>query len=450
MVGVLRNTASSINSVQTTQLYLGQIADGYAYFGATGNKFNSNSSSAYGATFTTGDVIGIALDLDAGTLAFYKNGTSQGTAYTGLTGEFLFAFTEGGSVTVHANFGQRPFAYTPPTGFKALNTHNMPDATIKKGNQYFDATTYTGNATGQSVVNAGGFQPDLVWIKKRSSPVAYNLLYDAVRGAGKWLSSNATDAEGTIASSLTAFNSNGFSVGADPSGPNNGWNASGAATVGWQWKKGAAQGFDIVPFSFAAGGTQNIAHSLGVAPKMMIVKSRSNGTQGWVVYHASTGNTGYMTLNLTSAFISNSTTWNNTSPTSSVFTLGSGFTSGAFGADGIAYLFAEVAGFSKFGSYTANGSADGPFVYCGFRPRFVMIKWTNVESWYIFDTERGTYNVIGPYIVPNTSAAEGTYTAVDILSNGFKLRDTNNFVNSSGTYIYAAFAENPFKNSLAR
>ena len=349
------------------------------------------------------------------------------------------------------NFGQRPFAYTPPTGFKALNTLNLPAPTILKGNQYFDATTYTGNGGTLSVTNSGGMQPDLVWVKARS--LAYsNYVYDAVRGTGTGASliTDATAAEGagSANANLTAFNSNGFSLGTT-SGIN-GMNANAGTFVGWQWKEGATQGFDIVTYT-GTGANRTVSHSLGVAPSMMIMKRRDN-VGAWFVYHAAQGATKYMTID-TAAATTSSTAWNNTAPTSSVFTVGTDNNVNGTSGTYVAYLFAAVAGFSAFGSYTGNGSADGAFLFCGFRPRFVMVKQTNaVGNWLIWDTARSN-NQMQDYLSPNSSSAElnNVLVSIDALSNGFKCRTADNDINGSGdTYIFAAFAEHPFKHSLAR
>jgi hypothetical protein len=447
-----------------------------------GQKFLNGTSSAYGATWTTGDNIGVAFDDTTGTLTFYKNGTSQGAISTGVSPNLNYTFScIGGSATsrtYNANFGQRPFTYTPPTGFVRLNTYNLPDSTIKKGNTVMDATIYSGNSTNnRSIVNDASFRPDFVWIKPRSNADTHQL-YDSVRGAGNnsELQSNSTAAEGgnnsEVYGYMSAFTSTGFTVtaGTDPSFPYALVNMTGRTYVGWQWQAGqgstssntqgtitstvsvnATAGFSVVSFAYPAVGSQTVGHGLGVAPKMIILKSRSTATL-WVVYHASTGNTGYLSLSTTDAFSANSTVWNNTSPTSSVFTLGSGFTSAGYGANGIAYCWAAIPGYSAFTSYTGNGSADGPFVFLGFRPKFVMIKRSSaVADWFIYDAVRNTYNVCNLYLEPNASAAEGTATSFDLLSNGFKLRDSLASFNSSGdTFIVAAWAENPFKNSNAR
>jgi hypothetical protein len=357
------------------------------------------------------------------------------------------------------NFGQRPFSYTPPTGFKALNTLNLPQPTILKGNQYFDVSLYTGTGAAQNIVNSGAMQPDLVWIKDRSFAASSNLL-DSVRGPRIHLESNTTNAETTESAGvgLTAFNNNGFSLGTDNAGAGR-VNFNGDTFVGWQWKEGATQGFDIVTYTGNATA-RTIAHNLGVAPKMMIVKNRTSGAQAWHCYHASLGNSAVIFLNTTAAQSTGfADWWNNTSPTSSVFSVGTGGGTNGNGESMVAYLFSEVAGYSKFGSYTGNGSADGPFCFTGFLPRFILIKEStpNARGWRIFDTARSPSNQAGLTLSPNTSDAEdsgsGLYNQIDILSNGFKLRAGTNSepTNESGaTYIFAAFASNPFKHSLAR
>ena len=423
---------------------VGSSATSWGYL-TTGSKLNNNSSSAYGATWTTNDVIGVAFDMDAGTITFYKNNSSQGQAFSGLTGT-VFPMGYNGSATADIfNFGQRPFAYTPPTGFKALNTQNLPEPTIKKGNAYFDATLYTGNGTSQSIVNSGAMQPDLVWAKQRSS-TQWHRLIDAVRGTNKVLYSNDTSAEFTDSTQLTAFNSNGFSVGSEA-----GWNANAATYVGWQWKEGATQGFDIVTYTGNGVAGRTISHSLGVTPAMTIVKDRSNGTNGWPVWHRAYAGTQTLYLESTTALLTRDRV---TAVSSTTFTVGSHTEVNNNGNTYVAYLFSEVAGFSRFGSYTGNGSADGPFVFCGFRPRWVMIKRTDTTgNWAIHDTARSTFNQIGDYLLANASDAEvgGSVLAIDALSNGFKVRVTQANENASGgTYIFMAMAEHPFKLSLAR
>lgn len=455
-----------------SSIHIGIVGDGYSF--ASGNyigntstsyayrhsalKYNNASASAYGGVYGAGNVIGVALDLDAGTLTFYLNNVSQGTAYSGLSGTFYPGISieqSGSTSTVQANFGQRPFAYTPPSGFKALNTQNLPEPTIRKPNAWMDATTYTGTSATRSVTNSGAMQPDLVWVKGRNT-TQWHGLYNSVVGVGKYLVSNSTNAEATYPDTLTAFNSNGFSTGDDSSG--SGINTTGINYVAWQWKEGATPGFDIVTYT-GTGVSRTVAHSLGVAPAMMIVKKRNTATGStWAVYHQRLANpaTDYLRLELTNASATAATVFGAT-PTSSAFTVGTDSATNGNADTFVAYLFSEVAGFSRFGSYTGNGSTDGPFVFCGFRPRYILTKRTDSTSdWMVYDTARATFNVGNQTLGANLALAESSFASTnffDVLSNGFKLRQDNasGYNNASGgTYIFAAFAENPFKYALAR
>ena len=457
---------SDANIAATSGFYQG--SGGYGYYGSNGNKYNNNTNSGYGATFTAGDVMGIAFDADAGTLTFYKNNVSQGTAYTGIpAGTYFFAegnqtSTLGGSF----NFGQQPFTYTPPSGFVALNTYNLPTPTIgatasTQANDYFNAVLYTGNGSTNAITGVG-FQPDFVWGKSRSNATS-NFLYDAVRGVYKRLISNSTAAEtDETGGGLSSFNSDGFTVQA-----NSTENGNTRTFVAWNWKANGAgssntagsvtstvsanttAGFSIVTWTMPSTAGITIGHGLGVAPAMYIVKSSAT-TSGWATYHKSLGAGAYLTMNTTAASTSDANAWSNTAPTSSVFTIGTSFNGLAGGYVG--YCFAEVAGYSAFGSYTGNGSTDGTFVYTGFRPRFIMIKASSTTgNWNIIDTARNTTNVIGELLYADASDAGATYTLADSLSNGFKLRNSGGNINNSGTtFIYMAFAESPFKYANAR
>jgi hypothetical protein len=430
----------------------------------TGSKYNNNTAASYGASFALNDIIGIALDMDAGTVTFYKNGVSQGTAYSGLTGSIVPYFgSAGGGVNAifTANFGQRPFAYTAPSGFKALNTQNLPTPTIgatsaTQAGKFFNPVLYTGNNTTQSITGVG-FQPDLVWVKSRSSTTNH-VLIDVLRGVSRWLGSNDTAAEfNSPGDFVTAFNSDGFSVG-----PLGGVNSGSTTYVGWNWKANGAgvtntagsitstvsanttSGFSVVTFTGGAtAGT--VGHGLGAAPQMIVVKRR-NGTGDWYVYHQAIGNTRTLLLQATNGQLT-TTVWNNTSPTSSVFTF-----LDSSGATYVAYAFSEVPGYSKFGSYVGNGSNDGPFVFTGFKPAYVLIKrTTGTDDWRVFDNRRSGYNVNNDSLYPNDTYPEDSgsfYTYLDLLSNGFKIRTS--VYNNSGDYIFAAFAEAPQKFSLAR
>lgn len=435
------------------------------------------------------DIIQCAYDADTGKLWYGRNGTwypatnggsvgdpAAGTnpTITAVSGLVPALVTYNTSSVLIANFGQRPFSYTPPTGFKALNTFNLPDPSIKAGNKHFDATTYTGNGSTQTITNSGSMQPDLVWIKNRSSASQDHTLVDSVRGIYRTIRSDTTGAELLETGfNVTAFNSNGFQVADNSAGGYNvngsvGGTFSGAsAHVAWQWKANgsavtntagsitsqvsanASAGFSIVTYT-GTGANATVGHGLGVAPKMVIVKNRSSAI-GWQVRHASVPVTQTLELQDVAAAY-NSAVWNNTAPTSSVFSLGTGLSINNNAQTYVAYCFSEVDGYSKFGSYTGNGSSDGPFVYLEFRPKFVMVKRTDsVGNWIIWDTVRNTYNATDYILYPNLSNAEGSGVPIDSLSNGFKIRDTSTSDNASGgTYIFMAFAESPFKNSLAR
>lgn len=439
----------------------------YYYLSKSGNKYSNGTSTAYGATYTTNDVIGVAFDATAGTLTFYKNNTSQGTAYTGLTsGPYYPKIGSNDGCTVAINFGQRPFTYTPPSGYIALNVYNLSTPTIVNGASYTAATIYTGTGASQTVantINTVNFQPDLVWVKSRSAATSHKLT-DSVRGATKALISDTTGAETTDTNGVTAFGSTGFTVGSDAT-----YNTNAATYVAWQWLAGAGSsssntngsitstvsvnataGFSIVTYT-GTGANATVGHGLGVAPSMIIAFYRG-GVQNWAIYHQSLGATQWLQFT-TSAALTASSVWNNTAPTSTVFSVGTASNTNNTGSQ-IAYCWSAVAGYSAFGSYVGNGNTDGPFVYTGFRPRFIMVKGTtNISDWYIWDSSRNTYNVAGNTLSPNTSGAEysGGALLIDFLSNGFKLRDTVGSWNTSGvTYIYAAFAENPFKYALAR
>jgi len=467
-IGGAGNIGIGDGTAPSASFGLGGVSGELSYQ-SSGNKYTNNSGTAYGATYTTNDIIGVAYDADAGSITFYKNNTSQG-AITGFSGTKYAAVGSGGGTNPQyaINFGQRPFSYTPPTGFVALNTQNLPTPTISNGASYMAATTYTGTGSALTVANTVGsasFQPDWVWVKSRSAATDH-ALYDAVRGVQKQLESNTTTAETTETTGLTAFGSTGFTVGALAQ-----MNTSAATYVAWQWNAGgstvtntsgsisaqvranATAGFSVVTYT-GTGANATVGHGLGVAPKMIIVKRRNGGgTENWMVYHISLGAANRVLLNLTNASNTDTAIWNSTTPTSTVFSVGTSSETNANTGTYVAYCFSEVAGYSKFGSYTGNLSTDGPFVFTGFRPRFVMFKRTDaVASWRIIDTAREPINATQTEIYPNLANAEGSAAnGMDILSNGFKLRGSYAEWNASGgTYIYACFAENPFKNSLAR
>jgi hypothetical protein len=446
---------------------------GVSYYSHDGQSFIDSVSSSYGTAvaLAANDVLGIAYDADNGTATFYRNGTSQGQITGVPVREYFFAASDywlSASTFYVWNFGQRPFAYTAPSGFKALNTANLPAPVVTKPNAVMDVALYTGNNTARSITGLG-FSPDFVWIKRRDVADDH-YLFDSVRTATKYLYSNSTAAEVTSAASLTSFDSAGFSLGTSST-----VNSNANSFVAWTWDAGsstvtntagsissqvranASAGFSIVSYTGDQGSTFTVAHGLNVQPAFVITKAR-NASDSWGVYYTNNGvNTNWIVLNSTAAqgandgplaggayMVVNSSTLQIAS---------TAFANG--GSSMIAYCFAPVAGYSSFGSYTGNGSADGPFVYTGFRPRYVLVKGSSVTSdWWINDSARSTYNQTANNLVPNASSAEYTgndFNSIDILSNGFKMRNTNTSSNSnSATYIYAAFAEHPFSLARAR
>ena len=447
-----------------------QGATGELGYRSNGNKFDQNGTeSAYGASWTTGDVIGVAVDMGAGTIAFYKNGTSQGTAFTTVLTALtqpvspMFRVNVAGDVLT-LNFGQQGFTYTPPSGFVALNTYNLTTPTIPNGATQMNATIYTGTGSNPRTFTGLGFQPDWIWNKSRSN-AGFGALWDSVRGGTKALQTYSTGSEadfGTAGGSITSFNSDGATF-ANGSINDSWFNSSSVTYVSWQWKANGTgvsntdgtitstvsanttAGFSVVIWT-GGGSAGTIGHGLGVTPGMIIVKNRS-GTQFWFVNHASISTTQNLYLNDTAAVQSDGIF---TSRGATTFGVGTGVAGSA--TNYVAYVFAAVAGYSAFGSYTGNGSADGPFLYTGFRPRWVLIKQSNdVNSWFVWDSTRNSYNAANLTLKPNSSDAEETIYLIDALSNGFKIRTSDVRQNTSGgTYIYMAFAENPFKYANAR
>jgi len=337
-------------------------------------------------------------------------------------------------------------------------------------NDFFSTKLYTGNGTaigsGGNAITGVGFQPDFTWMKQRNSTNNHNLQNSAV-GATKYVNSDRNIAQVTNAESLTTWGADGFTLGnlADVNG-------SGNTFVSWNWKAGtttgidttgstitpsaysfnATSGFSIIAYTGNATSGATLPHGLGVAPKMIMVKAL-DATENWRVYHAdvdASPQDKYMILDTTAAVADATWAWNDTAPTSTLFSLGSGGSVNGSGNTFIAYCFADVKGFSKFGSYTGNGNTDGPFVYTGFRPAFILMKRTDsTGNWTIWDSKREGYNSTNDEIYANTTAAEGTGNVyVDLVSNGFKWLVTDGMVNADGgNYIYAAFAEFPIVSS---
>jgi len=334
---------------------------------------------------------------------------------------------------------------------------------IDNPGEYFNTKLYTGNGSAGHAITGVGFQPDWIWIKDRGA-TNWHSVRDSVRGTSKQLFTNETNAEETAAY-VTAFGSNGFTLGTN----NTDVNASNHTYASWNWKAGTSfsnsaganganlastgsvsttAGFSIVSFTGNRDATRTVFHGLGVVPKMIIFKNRAS-TNGWTIYNETIGNAKKLTLNNTSAAGNCTACFASTTPTSAVFTVGDDGDTNGGGEAMIAYCFADVQGYSKVGSYIGNGNVSGTFCYLGFKPAWIMFKQTNTTSnWTIYDTTRDTFNVMEDKIHPNTSGAESDFTGLDSLSNGFKFRTTEGTFNASGgSFIYMAFAKNPFVTS---
>jgi hypothetical protein len=377
---------------------------------ANGDKIVNGVASAYGATYTDGDVIGIAVNLVDNEVTFYKNGASQGTI-TGVTsGTYFhrvrFNNVPGEQAEAIGNWGQRPFAYTAPSGFKALVTTNLPQPTVVQGDKYFDTKLWAGNSSTQSI--ALEFAPGWIW-NKSTGDTAGHAWWDVLRGTGALISSQSTDAETTGYNAITSFGSNAISLGADNTGSLNGrTNETGRNYVGWVWKANGAgvsntagtitgtvtvsantiAGISIVTYTGNGVAGATVGHGLGAVPRMIIVKNRDQA-DAWQVYQAAnTANpeTDYLVLNTTAATADALDRWNDTAPTLSVFSLGDGVEVNTNTEDYVAYCFAEVEGFSKFGSYTGNDVMTAHSCTRGLGQRFLMIKNSSAtQPWVIID-----------------------------------------------------------------
>jgi hypothetical protein len=329
-------------------------------------------------------------------------------------------------------------------------------AQINKSSEYFNTKLYTGNDTTNAITGVN-FQPDLVWIKGRDSAY-YHQLVDVIRGVNKPIRSNLTAAEATLSDSFNSFDSDGFTLGGD--GDTDNFNNSGQNYVAWNWlangsgasntdgsitstvSANTTSGFSIVKWT-GTGSNATVGHGLGKEVKFFITKRTDSSGDNWYAYHSSLGGTKYLHPNNTSAAGTAISPFNNTNPTSTTISAGTDLSGSS--STHIAYCFSEVKGFSKFGSYTGNGNADGTFVYTGFAPAFVMIKMTSgSDSWFMYDNKRSPFNVRGKYLVADGSGTDSNANAFDFVSNGFKIRTTASSFNGSGSsYIYMAFAENP-------
>ena len=464
--------------------------------GGTGTAPSGRTTTSYGNSYTDGDIIGVALDLDSSTttLTFYKNNSTQGTAFsslasaeyvpvhTGISNNFgIFNFGQdssfAGTKTAQGNTdgnGKGDFYYTPPSGYLACCTANLPDPSIdpaedEEPEDHFNTVLFTGSSGTPSITGVG-FQPDFLWFKSRSNSQDHYLI-DSARGGNSLLKSNQTVAERTDYTWVNSFDSDGFTY-------TDNLLSTGYTYVAWNWKAGGSAssnsngsitssvsanteaGFSIVSYTGNATAGATVGHGLNKTPDLYIVKSRSL-TTAWVTYHKdadSSPEDGYLILNDDDAFY-DTVVWNDTAPTSSVFSLGgTGYSSNNSGATYIAYCFHSVDGYSKFGQYTSTNTTDGPYVHLGFRPAWVMVKAASTGgsnyNWTIYDKKRSPINPVSLQLEADQTADDESTRGVpiDFLSNGFKLRNSYSEANggSAVTYIYLAFADQPFKYSNAR
>ena len=420
----------------------GLQSNAYGYYSFNGNAVRDGTTTAYGASYTTGDVIGITLDYDNGEITYYKNGVSQGVAFTGVTEKLTPASCLFGTATHNYNFGQLPFAYAVPTGFKALSTKNLPDATVVPS-ENFDVILGDG-ATIKDTAEAV-YPTQLSWIKGLG--VNNHQLIDSVRGLDSVLQCNTTSTSTTYVTPVGNSVAWNWKAGTEVT------NNEGA--IATQVSANSEAGFSIVTWTKNGGsGARTIGHGLGGVPQIVFFKEVDDPSN-WSTYIGVTGSTtrDYLYLNLVDAQGSDALQWDDTAPTSTEFTYNQTYSFGSGDSDTmLGYFFRSIEGYSKISTYTGNGNANGPFVYTGFRPAYVLAKRTNGEDgWYILDAARNTVNAVNSALFANASGAENTVTdRVDLLSNGFKLRTTSGPNQTGATYIYMAFAEQPFKNTNAR
>ena len=464
----------------------GKDTDSGVGIDGSGAKYVDGNSSTYGSSFTTNDIVGVAVDADAAKVAFSKNGqfsdgngnynqganvASGGQVSIDGTGPYFPVFADTSSSRnpqFSINFGQRAFSHTIPSGYQKLNSQNLPDCAANPPDKYFDIVLYSGNDSTNNITGLN-FSPDWVWIKQRNGTF-WHQVFDTVRGVNRRLYPNRTAGENFNNPTLTAFNSDGFTLGDDDGGIN----GTGSNYVSWNWEAGdstvtnndgsvssqvrasTTAGFSIITWT-GTGSNLTIGHGLGVKPTMHITKARTGSSVGcdWFVYFSVLGATTNLRWNQesTAGTSGQSDLYNDTEPTSSVITIGDSSCINVSGGTYVTYAFTDVEGFSKFGKYQGNGQSDGSFVYTGFRPAFLIIKTREqAGDWITIDSTRDVDNPNQHRIDVNLADAETSNdTYHDFLANGFKLRTASASRNPSNQdMVYFAFAENPFKYARAR
>jgi hypothetical protein len=464
------NAMAGIAATPNGSQYPGQASDSYAFDLTNGTKYNGGSSASFGSSaVSAGHTVGVAFDADNGDLKFYNNsGSLIGTAYSSLTsGPYFPVFRNGNSANISINFGQQTFSHSIPTSHAKLTVPNLPDPTIADPSEYFQTVLYTGSTSAQDITFGGNsdLAPDWLWFKARSA-ASNNFLFDKVRGVNKGILSDATTVETTYTNSLTAFGTDGFSLG-DGGSSNDINGVDGTTYVAWGWAAGNSSGssntdgsvtstvsanttagFSICKFNPGGNVNMTFGHGLGTAPRLVIVKNLEDATN-WQVLHLDQGVGNKLFLNSTNAAASDANMWQNTAPTSTVVSMGTAQTTNE---DVIAYCFAEIPGYSKISKFVGNGNADGTFVFTGFKPAFILTKNIDTtDQWGIRDSARNPFNVTDKLLNPNANSAETSSSTgyIDILSNGFKARSSDSNINSN-TIIYMAIAESPFKTANAR
>ena len=453
----------------------GDSAHEYCFRGDNGKFFSANVQHTYGSAPSQGDIVGVGYD--NGSIRFWVNGTEQNSgtaATTGVSKPLMPGFAtytqSNDTFKANFNFGQRDFKH-PQSGYKSICTQNLDDtfsgAAVNNPSKFFDIKTWAGTGSAGHDIKGFNFQPDMVWLKRRDTLGGHHVR-DAIRGATKSWFPNTNEGEGTDSNIMSAFISDGFTLG---NGDNT--NNSSGTYVGWAWDVGTAAatastagsvtpsaqwvnataGISITTWAGDDTNPYTVGHGLSAKPDFIIIKRYTTGSSSNFVYHSSLGAEKYIQLDADSAAGDDTGLWNDTEPDSQKFTVGS-WNMMDSGQSLIAYCWNAVPGYSAFGQATGNGSTNGVFVYTGFKPRWILWKGTNeASSWGIIDTARSPYNVADDLLTAEANSAEDTGNsnwARDILSNGFKMRGSHGAVNGSGdNYIWAAFAEHPQKTARA-